>query len=102
MDDSIKIIVTGVNDWNINDEDKYDISETWSNVVPFIWSCACVHLLNVSLIFNPLLAPSHAPHHWTYWIFVEMSGSLVAKCSTVLNFLFLLAALMITAAWTQH
>lgn len=28
MDDSIKAIVTGVNDWNINDEDKYDISET--------------------------------------------------------------------------
>lgn len=28
MDDSIKAIVTGVTDWNINNKDKYDISKT--------------------------------------------------------------------------
>lgn len=28
MDDSIKAIVTRVTDWNINNKDKYDISNT--------------------------------------------------------------------------
>lgn len=29
MDDSIKAIVAGVTDWNINNKDKYDIKK-WS------------------------------------------------------------------------
>ena len=37
MDDSIKAIVTGVTDWNINNKEKYDILRTGyvSEVFPF-------------------------------------------------------------------